>query len=80
VAIETDATVIPCSVPANARRLEFRYDYLNRRVEKLVRTGWNGSTYATVASQRRYLYDGDNVAVELSGDGSVLLRSLHVGP
>ncbi|MEJ1974189.1 MAG: hypothetical protein WDM96_17550 [Lacunisphaera sp.] len=46
---------------ADARRLEFKYDYKNRRVRKTVHGGWNGSTYATTLSDTKFLYDGANL-------------------
>ncbi len=79
-AMETEASARDIYLGAsNARRLEFQYDYLGRRVQKLVRSGWNGSSYATVLSQRRYLYDGDNLAAELTGDGATVVRSYTWG-
>ena len=51
-AMQTTLNAIAGGVPA--QRLEFKYDYQHRRVEKLVRGGWNGSAFTTVASQRRY--------------------------
>ena len=79
VSIETVAAAIPLLGVANARRLEFRYDYLNRRVEKRVLTGWNGSGYATLASERRYLYDGWNVVAELTPSDAKILWSYTWG-
>lgn len=49
---------------ANARRLEFAYDYLGRRVEKLVRSSWNGTSYTTIEKQDRYVYEGWNLIAE----------------
>jgi RHS repeat-associated protein len=72
IAVETMSQAITTIGAANARRLEFKYDHLGRRIEKLVRAGWNGSTYATVATQRRFLYDGWNVIAEYSVSGNVL--------
>ncbi len=50
----------------HVRRLEFKYDYLGRRVQKTVREGWNGTAYTTVPTDLRYLYDGWNVLYELN--------------
>jgi RHS repeat-associated protein len=63
-AMETTASAIAGGVPA--RRLEFKYDHMHRRVEKLVRGGWNGSTFTTIVSHHRYLYDGWNLVAEFS--------------
>jgi RHS repeat-associated protein len=63
ISMETKPALIGAGIAA-ARRLEFTYDYLGRRVEKLVRDGWNGTTYATVLSQRRFLYDGWSLIAE----------------
>jgi RHS repeat-associated protein len=64
VAMQTDPAAIGIIALADARRLEFKYDYLNRRVEKLVRSGFTGTVYTTVLAQRRYLYDGWNLVAE----------------
>jgi RHS repeat-associated protein len=78
-AIETATGVHAHIGVSNARRLEFEYDYLNRRVQKLVRGGWNGSVYTTVIFQRRYLYDGDHLIAELTGDGTSITKSFTWG-
>ncbi|WP_414664427.1 RHS repeat-associated core domain-containing protein [Horticoccus sp. 23ND18S-11] len=61
----SDAAIGPIPV-ADARRLEFRYDHMGRRIGKRVRAGRNGSDYTTILSDRRYLYDGWNVIAEFS--------------
>jgi hypothetical protein len=48
-------------------------------VEKRVLTGWNGSGYATLASERRYLYDGWNVVAELTPSDAKILWSYTCG-
>ncbi|MDP3069557.1 MAG: RHS repeat-associated core domain-containing protein [Opitutaceae bacterium] len=53
-----------------AQKLEFKYDYMNRRAEKLVRGGWNGTSYTTVTSQRRYLWDGWSLLAEFNFNSS----------
>ncbi len=50
---------------ADAKRLEFIYDYMGRRVEKLVRANFNGTTYTNV-TRTRYIYEGWNLATEYS--------------
>lgn len=63
-AMETTGNAVAGGVPA--QRLEFKYDHQHRRIEKLVRGGWNGSTFATITAQRRYLYDGWSLIAEFS--------------
>ena len=53
-----------------AQRLEFKYDYMNRRVEKLVRGDWNGIAYPSVVSQRRFLDDGWSTTADFSVSSS----------
>lgn len=69
-AMQTTANAAAGGVPT--QRLEFKYDYLHRRVEKLVRGGWNGSYFTTVTSQKRFLYDGWSLIAEYSVSGSTL--------
>lgn len=69
-AMQTTPEAIFGGVPA--QRVEFKYDYLHRRVEKLARGGWNGTTFTTVTSQHRYLYDGWSLIAEFSVNGGTL--------
>jgi RHS repeat-associated protein len=62
VAMQTSVAAANAGLPN--QRLEFKYDYLGRRIEKLVRGGWNGSSFTTVTLQRRYIYDGWNLIGE----------------
>jgi len=68
ISMQTTSTIITIVGSTSARHLDFRYDYLGRRVQKIVRNGWNGttSTYDTVLSETRFLYDGWNLVLELS--------------
>ena len=50
------------------KRLEFKYDYLGRRVQKIVKNNWTGTSGTTV-THLKYVYDGHNLIAEL--DGSV---------
>ena len=50
------------------KRLEFKYDYLGRRVQKKVLNNWTGTSGATV-THLKYVYDGHNLIAEL--DASV---------
>ncbi len=77
-AMETTANAVAGGM--TARRLEFKYDSLHRRVEKVVRSNWNGLAYQDI-STRRYLYDGWNLLVEFEYAASTLtiLRSFTWG-
>jgi len=67
VSIQTHTALSPSPLPnADARRIEFKNDYLGRRVEKIVRSGWNGSTFATVISDEKFVYDGWNMIARLN--------------
>jgi len=72
IAIETRNDVIGAIPSADARRLEFTYDYLGRRIEKVVKSGWNGAIYATVSSRTRFVYDGWNLIGEYTVSGSTV--------
>ena len=48
------------------KRLEFKYDYLGRRVEKKVLNNWTG-TAGTTVTHLKYVYDGHNLIAELNG-------------
>ena len=59
------------SVPnAAKRRLEFTYDYLGRRITKVVKT-WTGSTYGNAVTTK-CVYDGWNLVAELDGSNNRL--------
>jgi RHS repeat-associated protein len=72
IAMETTAGAVMGGM--TAQKLEFKYDYMNRRAEKLVRGGWNGTSYTSVTSQRRYLWDGWSLLAEFSVSGSTLTK------
>ena len=52
-------TILPA---ASRKRIDYRYDYLGRRVRKTVQT-WNGSAYVT-SVDRKFIYDGWNLLSE----------------
>lgn len=83
IAMETRGDLMSGGIvaTADARRLEFTYDYLGRRVDKTVRSGWNGSIYATVLAETRFIYDGWNLVTEYAWNVSpaVLHRSYTWG-
>ncbi len=60
MAMETNVSAI---TDPGKRKLEFKYDYLGRRVYKLVRT-FNGTSYTTVETELKFTYDGWNVIWE----------------
>ncbi len=63
---------------ADARRLEFKYDYLGRRVRKLVYDGWNGATYSgTPITDTKYLYDGWNLIAEFNAISTLALAKIY---
>ena len=47
------------------KRLEFKYDYLGRRVEKKVIDHWDVQGEQTTVTHLRYVYDGHNLIAEL---------------
>jgi RHS repeat-associated protein len=67
-------TTLAAGAGLTNRVLEFRYDYLNRRVQKVVTT-WNGTTW-TPTSGRRYLYTGWNLVAEFEAPGGTSLGAL----
>lgn len=74
IAMETQASAYSIGTPR--QRLEFKYDYLGRRVQKRVLNysapGWS------LASERRYLYDGWNVVAEYDTTSGASLVAHHV--
>lgn len=55
---------------ANRLRLEFAYDFQNRRVQKVVKT-WTGSVFGNAVTTR-FVYDGWNVLTILDSQSSIL--------
>ncbi len=60
------------------KRMEFKYDYLGRRVEKIVKDGWTGSSGTTIL-HRKYVYDGWNLIAEQDGSSNVVGRTFLWG-
>ncbi|HWA28929.1 MAG TPA: RHS repeat-associated core domain-containing protein [Lacunisphaera sp.] len=85
VAMQTDPAAIGTGKIANAdaRRLEFLYDYLGRRVQKIVRDGRNTATglySSTPLKKDRYLYDDWNLIAEFDATSTLtLVRSYTWG-
>lgn len=63
------ATVAAALVGIDNRILEFKYDYLGRRVQKRV---LHGSTFALISSAR-YLYNGWNLVAEFNALSTLTL-------
>ncbi len=55
-------------------RIEFKYDYARRRVEKKVIDNWDGSSGTTIA-HLKYVYDGHNLIAELNGSNNTVLTT-----
>lgn len=70
IAMETATSVIP---NVDKRRLEFTYDYLGRRVRKIVRNGYDGSSYTTEVSDTKFVYNGWNCIAALDANNSEAL-------
>ena len=58
------------------KSVEYTYDLYDRRIAKSVDSDGNG---AQVATEERYLYDGEHIALVFDGEGNQLSRYLH-GP
>ena len=65
---------------ATAKRLEFQYDYLGRRIAKIVKTGWTlADGFAgpsTTTTQAKFIYHGWDVIAEYSGATATTLGTL----
>ncbi|HRG55263.1 MAG TPA: RHS repeat-associated core domain-containing protein, partial [Lacunisphaera sp.] len=80
VSMQTHTALSPTPLAnADARRIEFKSDYLGRRVQKTVRDGWNGSTFATVVSDEKFVYDGWNCIAKLNASSLSLIASYFWG-
>jgi len=65
---ETTAAAVAAGVPK--QRLEFAYDWIGRRIQKVVKA-WNTTTSSyQVSSDTRFLYDGWNLVAEFNVSGS----------
>ena len=51
--------------------VQFKYDYLGRRVQKVVKNNWTGSSGTTIANVK-YVYDGHNLIAELDASGNTV--------
>ena len=54
--------------------VQFKYDYLRRRVQKVVKNNWNGSSGTTI-SNLKFVYDGHNQIAELNGSNNTVLAT-----
>ncbi|TWT45266.1 tRNA3(Ser)-specific nuclease WapA precursor [Phycisphaerae bacterium RAS1] len=67
-------------LPDEALRSEFAYDYLNRRVMKRVYEWDTGEDEWTLVLDRRYVYDGWRVLLELDGlNSNAIIRKYTWG-
>jgi hypothetical protein len=60
------SSVTPGSPVSGSKKLEFKYDYLGRRVEKAVKV-YTNSWPTSPTTTERFVYDGWNVVITLSG-------------
>lgn len=76
IAMQTHTALSPSPIAnSDARRLEFTYDYLGRRVRKVVSSGYNGTGFATVALDRKFIYDGWNLISERNASTLTVVNS-----
>jgi hypothetical protein len=61
-------SALPSGYGFTRLRLDFKYDYMGRRIEKRV---YNLDT-STETLARRFVYDGWNLIAELDGSGSAI--------
>ncbi|MDR1284423.1 MAG: type IV secretion protein Rhs [Opitutaceae bacterium] len=71
IAAETKSWAIIANAPL-AQRLEFKYDYMGRRVSKIVREKATATAAWTLKSETRFLYDGWNLVAETNASGAIL--------
>lgn len=73
-ALETRSTAYVAGVPR--QRIEFKYDYLGRRVQKRL-LNWGVSGWS-LSSERRFLYDGWNLIAEWDTTSGFAWLAEHV--
>ncbi len=56
------------------RTITFKYDPMGRRIEKKLVTTTNGTTKTTTYA---YVYDGDNIVLEMATDASVTTKTFY---
>ena len=67
-------SIQPITKTTGAKKVEFKYDYRGRRIQKTV-SRWNGSAY-TIASNEKFLYNGWNlIAVYNAASNHTLLKT-----
>ncbi len=62
----------PLLFVSGAKKVEFKYDYFGRRIEKKVYT-YNGSSWS-LSETRRFIWNNWLLLLELDGDGNVLRK------
>lgn len=75
ISVQTNDNAVTFGVPKG--RVEFAYDYADRRVQKSV-LAWNANTSDwSVTKQRRYLYDHWNLVAEFNVDPNTSALTLY---
>jgi len=70
-------TNVSALAAASQKRLQFAYDYIGRRIQKIVATN-NAGTWTNV-STNIFIYDGWNVIAQLNAANSTLTQSYQWG-
>jgi RHS repeat-associated protein len=71
IAIETKA-----NLGLTQLRSEYLYDAQSRRIQKIDKSGWNGTVYATT-NVTKYVWDGWLLLAELNADNSLKAYNVH---
>jgi RHS repeat-associated protein len=80
VSITTRSALFPSPIPAaDARRLEFKNDYLGRRVQKTVLKRNPGNTAWVTDTDEKFVYDGWNAIARLNASSLSLIASHYWG-
>ena len=68
--VSMNMTNISGIAPSNRLRLDFAYDYMNRRISKIVWTNSTGSTFVP-QSTNYFIYDGWNLIAIFNPAGTI---------
>lgn len=82
IAIQTKTALFPSPIPAaDARRIEFKNDYLGRRVQKTVlkRNTGNTAWEAVTNGDEKFVYDGWNAIAKLNASSNAIVASYYWG-
>jgi len=81
VSATTRGALFPSPIPAaDARRVEFKYDYLGRRVQKTVLKRNAGNNAWETHTDEKFVYDGWSLLAEYNASGLALVRLHTWGP